>query len=202
MKEQDEVGAVTELKAAIVAQNEEAAEALVAMLTTANEATLVAWLADEDVDLQWWAIRALAACGTVAAVAPLLPHLQSPSAELRSVAVMALGRITMRQPAAMSVHLPQLSGLLSDSDGLVRQVTANTLAQCGAIAIPLLIELLRFSNDQGARSRAAYALAKIGTAEAAPALYRSLNDPNYLVHLYAHEALDKMGLLENLLLQP
>ena len=43
---------------------------------------------------------------------------------------------------------------------------------------------------------AAAALRKIGTPATVPALFRCLNDPNYLVHTYAYEALDEMGLLE------
>jgi hypothetical protein len=35
--------------------------------------------------------------------------------------------------------------------------------------------------------------------KAAGALYHCLNDANYLVHMYAHEGLDEMGLLENIL---
>jgi HEAT repeat protein len=180
--------AVARLLAAVVAQDDDGAEAVVATLTAADEPALLRLLAHEDEDVQWWALRALGACGTSVAVAPLLTRLANPAPELRSVALMP--------------HLPQLATLLADRDGMVRQVAADTLAQCGDRAIPALVDLLRFSTDQGARSRAAYALGKIRTMAAAPALYRCLNDPNYLVHTYAHEALEQMGLLENMLLLP
>ncbi len=194
--------AVARLLVAVAAQDDDGAEAVVATLTAADEPALLRLLAHEDEDVQWWALRALAACGTLAAITPLLTRLANPAPELRSVALMALGQLAMRQPEALTPHLPQLATLLADRDGMVRQVAADTLAQCGDRAIPALVDLLRFSTDQGARSRAAYALGKIRTMAAAPALYRCLNDPNYLVHTYAHEALEQMGLLENMLLLP
>ena len=187
---------------AVSAQDDDAAEAVVAALTLSDEPALLQLLGREDADVQWWAVRALGACGGVASIAPLLTALESPSAALRSVTVMALGRLAERQPDAMMPHLQRLTTLFADRDGLVRQVAADALAQCGTRAIPVLVEVLRFGADQGARSRAAYALGKIGTLDAAPALFRCLNDPNYLVHTYAYEALDALGLLENLLLQP
>lgn len=193
---------VTQLLAAVVAQNDEAAEALVPTLVAADEPGLLQLLKEEEAEIQWWAVRTLGECGGAAAIAPLLPYLESSLADLRSVAVMTLGRIAVRQPAAMATHLRQLTTLFTDRDGMVRQVAADTLAQCGNAAVPVLVELLRFGTDQSARSRAAYALGKIGTMEAAAPLYHCLNDPNYLVHTYAYEALEKMGLLENLLLQP
>ena len=55
-------------------------------------------------------------------------------------------------------------------------------------------------DHQGARTRATASLRKIGTMKAAAVLYQHLNDPNHLVRLYAYEALDEMGLLENQLL--
>ncbi len=49
------------------------------------------------------------------------------------------------------------------------------------------------------RVRAAYALNKIRSMQAATPLFRALNDPNYLVRTYAYEALDGMGLLDVIL---
>ncbi len=202
MSDKIEPDVVAQLFAAVVAQDDEAAESVVPVLTAADEPALLQLLEHENIDIWWWAVRALGACGTVAAIRPLLTHLQSPNAALRSVTLMALGQLAIRQPAAMTAHLPQLTTLFTDQDGMVRQVAADALAQCGNLAVPALVDLLRFGTDQSARSRAAYALGKIGTMEAAAPLYRCLNDPNYLVHTYAYEALEKMGLLENLLLQP
>lgn len=192
------------LLTAIAAEDDAATEAAVAHLSMADEPALLALLADADADQRWWAVRALGAWGSVAAVAPLLGLLDQEDAALRAVTAMTISTILQRLPdaATMQPHLSPLTKLLTDQDGLTRQVAADALAQCGNAAIPALIEVLRFGTNQGARSRAAYALGKIGTMEAAPALYRCLNDPNYLVHTYAHEALEKLGLLENVLMMP
>ncbi|MCB0062801.1 MAG: HEAT repeat domain-containing protein [Caldilineaceae bacterium] len=196
--------AVAALVAAVGAADDEAAETAVAQLDETDEPALVALLDSDDQEATWWAARALGSCGNETAVAPLLTLLTHEDATLRTVAAMAIGTIAHRFPdsATMPPHLEELTPLLKDSDGLTRQVAADALAQCGNMAIPALVKVLRFSPEQSARSRAAYALGKIGTMEAAPALYRCLNDQNYLVHTYAHEALDKLGLLENILMLP
>ncbi len=202
MNSRTESAAVDKLLSAVEIQDDDAAEAVVPALTAADEPALLQLLDHENADMEWWVVRALGACGTVAAIRPLLTHLQSPNAALRTVTLMALGQLAIRHPAAMTAHLPQLTTLFTDHDGMVRQVAADALAQCGNLAVPALVDLLRCGTDQSARSRAAYALGKIGTMEAAAPLYHCLNDPNYLVHTYAYEALEKMGLLENMLLQP
>jgi HEAT repeat protein len=119
---------------------------------------------------------------------------------LRVVAAMSLGVLAPRLGEAFTPHLPELATRLADEEGAVRQAAADALVQCGNVAIAPLIEVLRFSQHEGARSRAAYTLRKIGTPATVPALFRCLNDPNYLVHTYAYEALDEMGLLETQLL--
>lgn len=196
--------AVEALLAAVATADDEAAEAAVTRLDGADEPALLALLADDDPEQLWWAVRALGACGSEAAIAPLLLLLHHEDAALRTVVAMAVSAIAGRFPdsAAIQEQITQLTALFTDPDGLTRQVAADAVAQCGNRAIPALVDVLRFSSDQSARSRAAYALGKIGTMEAAPALYRCLNDQNYLVHTYAHEALDKLGLLENVLMMP
>lgn len=197
------VPAVKKLLAAITNDDDAAAEAAVALLTAADEPHLLQLLQEGSPDQRWWAARALASCGTANSSAPLFALTTATSAELRSVAAMAIGALVQRLAVDhQQAHLTHLTPLLNDGDGMVRQVAADALAQCGNMAIPVLVDVLRYSSEQGARSRAAYALGKIGTMEAAPALYRCLNDQNYLVHTYAHEALDKLGLLENVLMMP
>ncbi|MEZ4677385.1 MAG: HEAT repeat domain-containing protein [Caldilineaceae bacterium] len=186
---------------AIANEDDVAAEAAVSALSADDEPTLLPLCHAPDFDTQWWALRALGACGGAASLTPLIDHVNHQNTELRSVALMALGQLAVRHPTAMQPHFAQLTERLTDADGLVRQVAADALAQCGNPAIPALIDVLRYHTDQAARSRAAYALGKIATMEAAPALYRCLNDPNYLVHTYAYEALEKMGLLETMLVQ-
>lgn len=181
---------------AIAADDDEQAEALVLQLTVAAEPALHTLYNAGDRDQQWWAVRALAHCGAVQSLPVLLHALTNADATLRTVAAMALGTLYGRLAPALTPHLPQLAERLADEEGMVRQAAADALIQCGDGAIEALVTVLRFGKHEGARSRAAYALRKIGTPATAPVLFRCLNDPNYLVHTYAYEALDEMGLLE------
>jgi HEAT repeat protein len=117
---------------------------------------------------------------------------------VRAVVALALGHLYQRAPDAVRGVLDTLATHLADDDGAVRQAVADALALCGDDAVPALATILQTTHE-GARTRAAYALRKIATLKAAPILYRCLNDPNYMVHTYAYEALDEMGLLENVL---
>lgn len=200
MADGEGTAAIQTLVTAIDAQNDEATEAVVALLNVTDEPALIRLLHAQSAEYRWWAIRALGAWGGETSLDALLPFLTNERTDLRSVALMALGKIAERHPSTLQPLLPQLAMRLADPDGLIRQVAADTLAQLGNAAIPPLVALLRTSDDQGARSRAAYALGKIGTIEAAAPLYYCLNDKNYLVHTYAYEALDKLGLLENRLI--
>lgn len=181
---------------AIESDNDEQAEALVLQLTPAAEPALLRLLQAGNIDQRWWAVRALAHCGTTNALPALLATLTDEAAVLRVVAAMTLGVLAARLGLALVPHLPHLAARLADDEGAVRQAAADALVQSGDAAVEPLVSVLRFGQHEGARSRAAYALRKIGTPATVPALFRCLNDPNYLVHTYAYEALDEMGLLE------
>jgi HEAT repeat protein len=188
------------LLAAIAADDDEQAETLALQLTAAAEPSLLAVACNGNADQRWWAVRALAHCGTPNALPVLATMLTNEDAALRVVAAMSLGALSTRLGAVLTPHLSELAVRLADEEGAVRQAAADALVQCGDAAVEPLVGVLRFSDHQGARSRAAYALRKIGTPATVPALFRCLNDPNYLVHTYAYEALDEMGLLETQLL--
>lgn len=184
------------LLAAIAAADDEQTEALVLQLTPAAEPALLALLQTGNMDQCWWAARALAHCGTAQALPALGALLHTAEGDLRVVVAMALGTLASQQPAVRAPDLTALAECLADEEGMVRQAAADALIQCGDAAVDTLVNVLRFSQHQGARSRAAYALRKISTPATVPALFRCLNDPNYLVHTYAYDALDEMGLLE------
>jgi len=190
---------IASLLAAIAADHDGAAEALVLQLTAAEPA-LVALVEEGNTDERWWAVRALAHCGTPNALSALAATLTDEDATLRVVAAMSLGAFSARWGAALLPYLSQLAARLADEEGAVRQAAADALFQCGDAPVESLVSVLRFSGHEGARSRAAYGLRKIGTPATVPALFRCLNDSNYLVHTYAYEALDEMGLLETQLL--
>jgi len=189
------------LLSAIAANDDQRAETLVLQLTADAEPALRQLWQVGTLDQRWWAIRALAHCGSEQSVATLLDALTDADATLRTVAALSFGTLYPQLAHALRPQLAHLAACLADGDGMARQAAADALIQCGDGAIKALVSVLRHSEHQGARSRAAYALRKIGTPATAPALFRCLNDPNYLVHTYAYEALDEMGLLETWLMQ-
>jgi HEAT repeat protein len=186
---------------ALAANDDDALETLVNSLTTDAVPTLVTWIDSSDPDRRWWAIRALAMVGNAEAVPAVARGLRDDDAGTRAAAALALGHMHVRSPHAVTAQLAAVGACLADDEGFVRQVATDALAMCGDDAVPVLAEVLRGEHD-GARTRAALALGKIATMKAAAVLYQHLNDPNYLVRSYAYEALDEMGLLENLLLKP
>jgi HEAT repeat protein len=189
---------LTALFTAIKHENDEVTEGMVQHLTATEEPELLTWLHAPDADQRWWALRALAHCGTAGAAPEMAAMLHSGEPALRTAAAMALGELHRRAPEAVNPKLDDLAACLSDEDGQVRQVVADTLARCGDDAAPALARVLA-QDHQGARTRAAYALRKIASMKAAAVLYPCLNDTNYMVHTYAYEALEEMGLLETML---
>lgn len=192
---------LADLQAAIAAEDDAAAEAIIPQLSPAAEPRLLQWLATGTPDERWWAIRALAAWGGPAAVPALRQALTDSEAVIRGLAAMALGHLFQRQAELVAPILPDVAARLADEAGSVRQATADALAQCGDAALPVLATVLA-GEHQGARTRAAYALRKMATRTSAALLFQHLNDSNYLVHTLIHETLDDLGLLENLLLAP
>lgn len=193
---------LTEWLAAVDAGDDARAEALVTSLSPADAGALAALAGPPDGDRRWWAVRALAELGGDAAVPVLLAALGSGDAGTRAAAALALGHLHARRPAAVLSALDRLAQALADDDGFVRQAAVDGLALCGDDAVPPLARVIFDSTHEGARTRAASALRNIRTQKAARVLYRCLNDHNHLVHTYAYEGLDEMGLLENMLLWP
>lgn len=187
--------------AAIASGDDERAEKLVHLLHGSDEPELLRLAESTDPEQRWWALRALAQVGSQAAAPILADALQDPDPAVRSVAVMALGTLFSRGADTKGPILPRMAALLSDDEGLVRQVAAEGLARCGDDAVPVLAEALSSPHD-GIRVRAAYALHRIGTMATALPLYHHLNDPSPLVRHYAYETLDRLGLLTNVLLSP
>jgi HEAT repeat protein len=164
---------------------------------------------DRDPDRRWWAARTLAVIGTAAAVEPLVDLLADPDEATRCAASLALGRI------GAEAAIPALVARLADPSGWVRDSAADGLALIGEASLPALVEALSDPRD-GIRVRAASALRRTLLAIIPPrthvdiasnrgralgALFQALNDPNYLVHQHAYEALDRLGLLDNLIVK-
>lgn len=193
--------------------DDEQAERLVVSLTSEDESALLAAVADNAIagnsvdvdvvgnnDLRWWVVRALALVGGAESIAQISSALEDGDPLMRSCALLALAAIHARQPQIVQPQLARMVQRLQDDDGMVRQSASDALAQCGDDAVPLLSDVLRYGEHQGARTRAAQALRQIATMPAAAVLYHCLNDANYMVHTYAYEGLEEMGLLETMLL--
>lgn len=166
-------------------------------------------LADADTDRRWWAVRTLALIGGEEAQALLAGRLGDPDEATRCAAALGLGQLR----AADAV--PALIAGLADRSGWVRDSSADALAMIGDPALPALVQALADPRD-GVRVRAASALRKIvvpalsglTTSQFAPrywaavgALFEALNDPNRLVRHNAYEALDRLGLLETVVIK-
>ncbi|GIV67613.1 HEAT repeat domain-containing protein [Caldilinea sp.] len=186
-------------RSAIAADDDERTEPLALKLTPADEPALIELLSSPEENERWWALRALAACGSANAVAPVAKGLDDPAPAVRAAAALALAHLHRRHPAEVTPLLDPLAAHLADEEGMVRQIAADALAMCGDDAAPALARVLFEQRHEGARTRAAGALRKMATRKAASILYALLNDPNPLVRTYAYEGLDEMGLLETLL---
>jgi HEAT repeat protein len=193
--------ALDQLHQAIEAGDDEKAEHAVLDLAAGDEPQLLIWLGDRSTDRRWWAACALAHCGTAAAIPALAARLTDADPTVRAIAARALGQLHGRVPSAVTPILSALAAQLADESGAVRQAATDALAHCGADALLALAQVLH-ENHPAARSRAAAAVRKINSPAAVPILFRCLNDPNYLVHTYAYEALDERGLLETTLVIP
>ena len=138
----------------------------------------------------------------------LMSHLSDPDEATRCAASLGLGQL--RAAAAV----PALTAQLGDANGWVRDTAADALAMIGEPALPALVEVLN-DGQEGARVRAAGSLRKIVASALADrqtgdfepqfwpaigALFTALNDPNRLVRHNAYEALDRLSLLETVII--
>jgi HEAT repeat protein len=185
---------------AIAVDDDEMLEEIAYQLLPQDEEWLLEMTHADDVNQRWWAARALALCGSIESLSMLTKLLNDTDAGVRAATLLALAHLHDRLPAeALELTLAPMANCLSDDEGYVRQAATDALALCGDDAVDTLANVLAGRHD-GARTRATASLRKIATMKAAAILFQHLNDPNYLVHLYAYEALDEMGLLENQLL--
>ncbi len=161
-------------------------------------------LSDANPDRRWWAVRTLALIDGAEAEELLLRHLTDPDEATRCAAALALGQLRVADA------VPALIARLADDSGWVRDSAADALAMIGDPALSALVQALADARG-GVRVRAAGALRKaivpalsgLTTMQFDPrywpaiaALFQALNDPNRLVRHNAYEALDRLGLLE------
>jgi HEAT repeat protein len=206
MTEQDLIQALLDT----VAAGDDGRSEIVAQACTGRADLLPALaplLAEGDVDRRWWITRTLALTGGPEAIPLLIERLSDEEESIRCAAAFALA--SMQAETA----IPDLVAHLADPSGWVRDSAADALAMLGESSVHALIEAMADSRG-GVRVRAASALRRIALAGPQPgadldfhsprgqaigALFRALQDPNYLVHEHAFEALDRLGFLDNLI---
>lgn len=188
----------------IATDDDDATEEIVCLLRPDDQEWLLELAHTDDSDQRWWAIRALALCGSIDCLPVMTDLLDDTDAGVRAATLLALAHLHDRLPSgALEPALAPMANCLTDDEGYVRQAATDALALCGDDAVDTLADVLanvQGDEHEGARTRATASLRKIASMKAAAILYQHLNDPNYLVRLYAYEALDEMGLLENQLL--
>jgi HEAT repeat protein len=143
-------------------------------------------LADPNVDVRWWAVRALAEIDDQRIPGLLVEALSDSDQSVRWCAGLAL-RI---HPSELAI--PALIGLLSDEDALTRRLAGDALVAIGKPAVTDLLDAVNAAQHIE-RLEAMRALAKIGDERAIPILFEALDDSSALIEYWASEGLEKMG---------
>ncbi|PWH15938.1 MAG: hypothetical protein DDG60_04950 [Anaerolineae bacterium] len=168
--------------------DEARAEAAAIRLTVLPLSALEPLLRSENVDVRWWALRALADFPTSEEVINrLVQALDDPSDEIRQCAALGLCHHPHLQAIA------PLIGVLASADSMTAHLVRNALVAIGSPAVPALIELLQ-SGTPAARLEAVRALSEIGDPRAIPALMAVMQTDSALSTHWAKQGLDKLGL--------
>lgn len=181
---------LTPLRRAVAQGDDAAAEEAVQALLRTPEAALTPLLLlshEDDPDLRWWALRALAEIPDPQVPPRLAAALRDPDPAVRQVAALGL----RYQPTAQAVD--DLIALLSGPDRLLARLAADALIAIGPAAVPALIRTIEGGHPH-ARVPAARALAAIGDQRAIPTLFALLDDPSPLATAYAEEGLERLGI--------
>jgi len=169
--------------------DETRAEESVSALVNLGEEAIPALLAlthSPDADSRWWALRTLAQ-SPLARTEWLVPFLNDPAPEVRQCA--ALGLAVRSDESAIQ----PLVRALSDDDSMVVSLAANALVKIGGAAVPSLIETVK-GAPQSARIHALRALAEIRDHRAIPVMMKMLEEDSALLHHWAKEGLERLGL--------
>jgi HEAT repeat protein len=141
-----------------------------------------------DVDMRWWAVRALAGFEQMDETVPeLVAALDDESTDVRQAAAMALCHHP--HPQAIS----PLIRALSDPDPMTANLASRALGLIGTEATPALLDTLK--NGMGsAKMEAARALAEIKDPRAIPGLMQALQTDSALLQYWISNGIDKIGL--------
>ncbi len=165
---------------------EAAAQELAALGDQALE-PLLDLLRHEEPDRRWWAVRALAAHHHPRARSALARALHDADPAVRQCAALALRQRPFPETASA------LAALLGDEDRMLARLAADALTALGPRAVPALAAAAR-DPDPAVRIEAVRALANLRRMEAAPALFRALDDPSTMAVHWAEEGLERLGI--------
>ena len=143
-------------------------------------------LSNPEVDVRWWAVRALAEVQDSRIPELLIKALSDPDRAVRWCAGVALRQHPSVKAAPILLHL------LSDNDALTRRLAGDALVAIGRQVVPQLIELMQHGVHVS-RLEAVRALARIGDERSIPVLFAALDQSSALIEYWASEGLEKMG---------
>jgi HEAT repeat protein len=183
------VSVLDQLLADLTSGDETRAENAVPGLVELGEAAFPALrdlLKSSDADQRWWALRTLAQ-SPQARTEWLLPLLDDPAPEVRQAAALGL----CNQPGETAIK--PLVRALSDEDSMVSDLARNALVLIGKPAVPSLLDVPK-DAPQRARINALRALAEVGDYAAVPIFMAALEEDSAMLHHWAEEGLDRLGL--------
>lgn len=182
------VPALNDLLADLTSGDEARAEAAVPSLVALGEAIIPSLrdlLDSPDADVRWWATRTLASLPSLDP-SLLLSSLADAAPEVRQCA--ALGLCSHPSEAAIN----PLVRALSDSDGIVADLSAKALTSVGEPAVESLLEVLK-DAPQSARIHAMHALSEIADPRAIRPMIESMSENSAMLHYWAESGLERLG---------
>lgn len=176
------------LLADLTSGDEARAEAAVPSLVALGETvipSLLDLLDSPDADIRWWATRTLA---SLPSLDPglLLSSLSDAAPEVRQCAALGLASHPSEAIIQPLIHA------LSDSDGIVADLSAKALMMVGKPAVENLIEVVK-DAPQSARIHAMHALSEIADPRAIRAMIETMSEESAMLHYWAEAGLERMG---------
>lgn len=178
-----------DLLAELTSGDDERAERTIPAIIEMGVAAIPALLElsrSENVDVRWWAVRALAASPHTQTL-DLIPHLSDTNAEVRAAAALALSHHPGEEALSALTHC------LSDSDPLTAGLAANALVKLGGAAVPSLIELAK-DGRQAVRILALKALSELRDHRAIPVMMKCIQEDSAALGYWAQLGLERLGL--------
>ncbi len=173
----------------LVSGDEARAEAAIPGLIELDDAAIPVLMdltKSSDVDVRWWALRALASAPH-SRTEILVPFLNDSAPEIRQCAALGLA-IKADESAA-----EPLVRALSDEDSMTSSLAANALIKIGNAAVPSLIEAVK-NGSQSQRIHALRALAEIKDHRAIQIMMQVMQEDSALLQHWAQEGLERLGL--------